>query len=225
MVCGNEIDRHLVFSAKLDHFRNPRVVGGGRTAYPQTRIYCLDCFCRHAVQLKVVLHGACKETIRRIRAAKIGLIPHLKEPLAHFRASIPVQQMLHKSPDKPGPLIVICRRRRVSLIVEYGGRLALQALRHKAQLHERLHVDGKQEIKDAVYVGERKPHLLAVIILHHHTHIIVKKAVEAHVAKADFPLALFQLLTVVLPQRRSGMAASHAKLPVLFQRFYRRIYV
>ena len=146
------------------------------------------------IQVKIFLHRIRPETKRRIRAAQIGFIPNFKKPLPHFSQPIPLCQMFRKQTDQPVPSFIACRPGSIPFIVKNCSFLTFKSLRHKTDLHKRLHIYGQQEIKHRIHIGKRNHPL--ILGPHHgpgeHTHIIIKKPMEPYIPKAQFPLAFLR---------------------------------
>lgn len=134
VMARHKIQRNLLLMTVLHERTDPdfiRATADRRTAHPEGRIHTLYRSKRHVEQAKIFLHIGILPKSR-----KIGLIPNLDGPRAHFIPAIPRNQMLQRSLHQRRPGIIAFGRRGISLPVENGIFVRRHLLRHKAKLQE-----------------------------------------------------------------------------------------
>ncbi len=188
---ADEISWQAVGAAEIQEILDPGVVGRRRAADLQKRIDAFDGFRRIAIQLEIVALFAAAER-RQVR-----FVPDLEEPGSNFLQAIAVHPVLHQLSDQDRPLPVVFGSRDVGVVMKNRLIARGQYCRHEAQLDERFHADGQQEIENLVGVEERIEQ--GVALTDERSHVVAQDAVEPHMFHAEFVMRLFHLRLPIGP--------------------------
>lgn len=118
--------------------------------------------------------------------------------------------------DQHRPLREVPGRTHIGAIVKDRLVAGRQRRRHEAQLNERLHANGQQEIKNLVGIEKGIEQLVALV--DQRAHVIAENAVKTHVFHAEFVVRTPQLGLPIGAKRQRGVTAADGMFPEVRQR-------
>src|SRR6266851_3953166 len=206
----DKVGSEAVAVAEFEKVGDPCVLRRGWTANLERRVDAFDRIDRVPIEIEV------RGLICRPESAEIRLIPDFERPLSDFPNAITVDPVTHELADQCAPLHVILGMVYVASIVKDRRIAGRKYQRHEAQLDERLHPDGEEEIDNAISVEKGIEEL--VVVPNERAHVVAQQPMKTHVPETQLQMGTCEVLLPVSSQGERCVAAANRVLPRVSER-------